>query len=336
MLTQDGPQYPNWDQDATAVQDRYAEQDPAAVSAELAAAAEIDRDPVRAGDRGSVAAHRVPQRRRRVHGRVVRAVLLPRPGASSLRRHWRARGRPQLAAGTSAGRGPESGRVPIPPRSRSVEVVMTGAPPERHIAFDRLHNFRDFGGYAAAGGRQVRWGQLYRSDSLGKLAGLDLERFAALGVRTVVDLRYPWEADAAAGCLPPPASRTTTAALSTGPTIRPRWPRSSTRCASWPTGTRRSRPTAEAEIGQALRIIAGDCAPLVVHCASGKDRTGHHRRARPVAARRHRGRHRRRLRAHRPRDRPPDRGLARPSSRQAAAVAALRGRAGGADARVPG
>ena len=40
MLTQQGPQYPNWDQDATAVADRYGEQDPAVVAAELAGAAE--------------------------------------------------------------------------------------------------------------------------------------------------------------------------------------------------------------------------------------------------------------------------------------------------------
>jgi hypothetical protein len=40
MLTQDGPQYPNWDQDATAVADRYNKQDPATVAAELAQAAE--------------------------------------------------------------------------------------------------------------------------------------------------------------------------------------------------------------------------------------------------------------------------------------------------------
>lgn len=40
MLTQDGPHYPNWDQDATAVEDRYAEQDPATVAEELVAAAE--------------------------------------------------------------------------------------------------------------------------------------------------------------------------------------------------------------------------------------------------------------------------------------------------------
>jgi hypothetical protein len=40
MLTQDAPAYPNWDQDATAVEDRYHEQDPATVGKELTAAAD--------------------------------------------------------------------------------------------------------------------------------------------------------------------------------------------------------------------------------------------------------------------------------------------------------
>jgi hypothetical protein len=40
MLAEDDPYYENWDQDATAQEDRYAEQDPAAVAGELAAAAE--------------------------------------------------------------------------------------------------------------------------------------------------------------------------------------------------------------------------------------------------------------------------------------------------------
>jgi len=40
MLTEDDPLYPNWDQDATAVEERYNEQDPAEVAAELVAAAE--------------------------------------------------------------------------------------------------------------------------------------------------------------------------------------------------------------------------------------------------------------------------------------------------------
>jgi hypothetical protein len=40
MLTEDDPHYPNWDQDATAVEDRYGEQDPQQVAKELTAAAE--------------------------------------------------------------------------------------------------------------------------------------------------------------------------------------------------------------------------------------------------------------------------------------------------------
>ena len=40
MLTEDDPLYANWDQDATAVAERYGEQDPASVSVELHEAAE--------------------------------------------------------------------------------------------------------------------------------------------------------------------------------------------------------------------------------------------------------------------------------------------------------
>jgi len=40
MLDEDDPQFPNWDQDETAIAERYAEQDPATVSGELLDAAE--------------------------------------------------------------------------------------------------------------------------------------------------------------------------------------------------------------------------------------------------------------------------------------------------------
>lgn len=40
MLTEDDPLFENWDQDATAVADRYGEQDPATVAVELRRAAE--------------------------------------------------------------------------------------------------------------------------------------------------------------------------------------------------------------------------------------------------------------------------------------------------------
>jgi hypothetical protein len=38
MLDEDDPTYPNWDQDVTAVEQRYREQDPAVVAEELLAA----------------------------------------------------------------------------------------------------------------------------------------------------------------------------------------------------------------------------------------------------------------------------------------------------------
>ena len=66
---------------------------------------------------------------------------------------------------------------------------------DRHIRFDALHNFRDLGGYPTTDGHRVRPGRLYRADSLSKLTQgtPDWSRFLALGVHTVIDLRYPWE-----------------------------------------------------------------------------------------------------------------------------------------------
>jgi len=60
MLIQDDPEFPNWDQDKTAVDDRYDRQEPAEVSAELSNAAErlaldldqaSSRSPARTGRR---------------------------------------------------------------------------------------------------------------------------------------------------------------------------------------------------------------------------------------------------------------------------------------------
>lgn len=41
MLENDDPEYPNWDQDVTAIEDRYREQDPATVAKELRDAAAV-------------------------------------------------------------------------------------------------------------------------------------------------------------------------------------------------------------------------------------------------------------------------------------------------------
>ena len=49
MLDEDDPLFANWDQDETAVAERYDAQDPVVVAAELAAAADARRGVVRRG-----------------------------------------------------------------------------------------------------------------------------------------------------------------------------------------------------------------------------------------------------------------------------------------------
>jgi hypothetical protein len=64
MLTVDDPRFENWDQDATAVQDAYAEQDPARVAGELTEAADrlaqgFEAVPPEALERGGYRSDRV-------------------------------------------------------------------------------------------------------------------------------------------------------------------------------------------------------------------------------------------------------------------------------------
>lgn len=72
---------------------------------------------------------------------------------------------------------------------------------ERVLSLQGVHNIRDYGGYAAAGGR-LRSGLLWRSGQHGAATVRDLEQIAALDLRTVIDLRGDAER-AVAPCLRP-------------------------------------------------------------------------------------------------------------------------------------
>jgi protein-tyrosine phosphatase len=144
----------------------------------------------------------------------------------------------------------------------------------RHIPFERLHNFRDLGGYRAADGRTVRWGRLFRSDSLAKLQGQDHDDFLALGIRTVIDLRYPWEIERS-GRVP---AQQGLAYHNLSIEHRP-YDQAGLAPDVEPGRFLADKYTEVAhdgvkEIRRALEIIADDTAPLVFHCHSGKDRTG--------------------------------------------------------------
>jgi protein-tyrosine phosphatase len=63
----------------------------------------------------------------------------------------------------------------------------------RHIDFEGIENFRDFGGYPTACGRGLQRGRLYRSGAHHQATEADLARLKALGVTAIVDLRQPHE-----------------------------------------------------------------------------------------------------------------------------------------------
>lgn len=64
---------------------------------------------------------------------------------------------------------------------------------DRLVNFDRVLNFRDFGGWDTADGRKVARGKLYRSASFHDATDADMARLNAMDLRFMVDLRRPEE-----------------------------------------------------------------------------------------------------------------------------------------------
>ncbi len=73
---------------------------------------------------------------------------------------------------------------------------------ERRVALEGAVNFRDLGGYETSDGRRVRWGQVFRSDSLGRLTARDQTVLSGMGLRVVCDFRTPSEVENAPDRLP--------------------------------------------------------------------------------------------------------------------------------------
>jgi len=65
---------------------------------------------------------------------------------------------------------------------------------DRRVPLEGSVNFRDLGGYETSDGRRVKWGQVFRSDHLGRLTNRDISFVQRIGIRTVCDFRTPAEA----------------------------------------------------------------------------------------------------------------------------------------------
>lgn len=146
---------------------------------------------------------------------------------------------------------------------------------QREFRFSRVFNFRDVGGYPGQDGRSVRWRRLFRSDSLSSLVESDRSAFDALGVRTVVDLRRPYELERQ-GRVP---HWNGIAYHNIAPDHR-EWHLSPYLDGVDPLRYLADRYRDMAEEGAvglaaAIGVIADEtAAPVVVHCVAGKDRTG--------------------------------------------------------------
>jgi protein-tyrosine phosphatase len=147
---------------------------------------------------------------------------------------------------------------------------------ERLVTFDSVFNFRDLGGYTGVDGRTVAWRRLFRADGLHRLTSGELGRLADLGIRTVLDLRTPFELEER-GRFGAEGNEITYHHL---PVLQQNWDRESVVQAEdagqFLAGKYIDMLTeGRAALASALAIISDAASlPLVFHCAAGKDRTG--------------------------------------------------------------
>ncbi|MBL4674345.1 MAG: tyrosine-protein phosphatase [Arenicella sp.] len=159
---------------------------------------------------------------------------------------------------------------------------------QRVLKFEGVINFRDLGGYQTQDGLTVRWNKMYRSAQLDRMTEQGAKDMAALGIKTVVDLRFSEE-------------------TKRYPTMRHAVPdaellswhdefqgnsdeQSDAIKSSWRQSLESNDP---AQVREAMRLnypkklyshqaiykkmlmrLVEQQTPLVFHCAAGKDRTG--------------------------------------------------------------
>ncbi len=164
------------------------------------------------------------------------------------------------------------------------DAVTTGG-----AALPAIPNLRDAGGVPAGHGRTVRPGRLFRSVDLSRAEDADLAGLAGLGVRTVFDLRTAVERESAPDRLPAGAvdrhldvfrdfQRASAANLREiifDPDLVERFVRGG-RARGFMLESYQAMvtlPSAHESYRELLRGL-GAGGPVLVHCTTGKDRTG--------------------------------------------------------------
>jgi len=153
---------------------------------------------------------------------------------------------------------------------------------ERKLGMQGTPNFRDFGGYRTADGRQVKWGFLFRSGQLSSLSAQDVDLLGSLELDLVCDFRRLEEQQSDPSRLPQ-RRVPRIASLPIIPGSNSRFfeqadNQSAGREAMFDFMVEINRDFAEDQTTTYARmfreILDVDDARFLVHCAAGKDRTG--------------------------------------------------------------
>ncbi|MEO5839596.1 MAG: tyrosine-protein phosphatase [Acidimicrobiales bacterium] len=159
------------------------------------------------------------------------------------------------------------------------------------VKFERVVNFRDFGGGPTADGGQVRRGVLYRSAHFGEATDGDIALLEQLGVRLVIDFRGPSDKEQEGhNRLPagvremlipmydPARGNDPRVVLYSAPPEEVARVYPPGRAFEAMLGASESfvaNPERVRQYGEMLRaIIDADGLPILIHCSAGKDRTG--------------------------------------------------------------
>lgn len=151
---------------------------------------------------------------------------------------------------------------------------------DRVLALEGGRNFRDLGGYATHDGRRLKWGKLYRSGSMAQLSAGAYEQLAALGVRSICDLRTTYEREANPvdwRRVPNLSYWARDYDMSFGDlrtVLASDLPTAEMARAGMLKGYRQLPFEQAPSYAELFRMLAAGEVPLVFNCSAGKDRTG--------------------------------------------------------------
>lgn len=155
----------------------------------------------------------------------------------------------------------------------------------RFIEIDGVHNFRDFGGYQTQNGKEVKKGKLFRAGQFSNISNSGIESFKGYSPKTIIDLRRAKEREEQpsdfgnlnlrrlqgldvhddGGALPPHMAYLRDDEVTFDATF------------AHMVDTYRNIPFIDQHkylFRETFLALANDDAPIVIHCAAGKDRTG--------------------------------------------------------------